>query len=69
MSHDSFTPHRAPGHSSEHVAEPSDVSTATSLMREGPRGALVLASISVALLFIGWLLFYVLLFLPRGSVG
>ena len=37
--------------------------------RHGPRGALVVAGISVALLFIGWLAFYFLLFMPRGSVG
>jgi hypothetical protein len=32
-------------------------------------GALVVASIAVALLFIGWLAFYFLLFLPRGAIG
>jgi hypothetical protein len=32
-------------------------------------GALVVASIAVALLFLGWLAFYFLLFIPRGSVG
>jgi hypothetical protein len=34
-----------------------------------PRGALLVASIAVALLLLGWLAFYVLLFLPRGAVG
>jgi len=38
-------------------------------LKYGPRGALVIAGIGVALLFIGWLAFYFLLFLPRGSVG
>ena len=32
-------------------------------------GALVVATIAVGLLFVGWLLFYFVLFLPRGSVG
>ena len=32
-------------------------------------GAFFLAGISVALLFVGWLAFYFLLFMPRGSIG
>ena len=36
---------------------------------DGPLGALLVAGISVGLLFVGWLLFYFLLFMPRGSVG
>jgi len=43
--------------------------TAAEGLQHGPRGALVLASVSVGLLFIGWLAFYFLLFIPRGSVG
>ena len=35
----------------------------------GAHGAFFLAGVSVALLFIGWLAFYFLLFMPRGSVG
>jgi hypothetical protein len=38
-------------------------------LRYGPRGALLVAGISTALLFVGWLAFYFLLFIPRGSVG
>ncbi len=38
-------------------------------LRNGPVGALVVASIAVALLFIGWLTFYFLLFMPRGAIG
>jgi hypothetical protein len=34
-----------------------------------PRGALVVAGLAVAVLFLGWLAFYFLLFLPRGSIG
>ena len=43
--------------------------TAAECLKHGPRGALVLASVSVGLLFVGWLAFYFLLFMPRGSVG
>lgn len=53
----------------EHVAAPIDAQTAAEALKHGPRGALVLASISVALLFVGWLLFYFVLFMPRGPVG
>ena len=52
----------------EHVAAPIDAQTAAEALKHGPRGALVLASISVGLLFVGWLAFYFLLFLPRGII-
>jgi hypothetical protein len=32
-------------------------------------GAYLIAGIAVGLLFIGWLAFYFLLFMPRGSIG
>ena len=55
--------------SGQHVAEPIESCGALSPLRYGPRGAYAVAGISVALLFIGWLAFYFLLFLPRGSIG
>jgi hypothetical protein len=33
------------------------------------RGAVLVSAIAVALLLLGWLAFYFLLFLPRGAVG
>lgn len=33
------------------------------------RGAVLVCAIAVALLLLGWLAFYFLLFLPRGAVG
>jgi hypothetical protein len=53
----------------EHVAPPINADTLAECLSHGPRGALLLAGISVGLLFIGWLLFYFVLFIPRGSVG
>jgi hypothetical protein len=53
----------------EHVAAPIDADTAAAALSHGPRGALLVAGISVGLLFIGWLLFYFILFMPRGPVG
>jgi hypothetical protein len=68
MSTDSHE-HSTAAASKEHVAEPIDAEMAIAALSGGPRGALALASISVGLLFIGWLLFYFLLFMPRGSIG
>ena len=53
----------------EHVAAPVKPEAAAEALRNGPIGALIVASIAVALLFIGWMLFYFLLFLPRGPIG
>jgi hypothetical protein len=38
-------------------------------LSSGPMGAYLIAGIAVALLFIGWLAFYFLLFMPRGAIG
>ena len=38
-------------------------------LTEAPRGALVVSGIAVALLMLGWLGMYFLVFLPRGPVG
>jgi hypothetical protein len=53
----------------EHVAVPIDAESAAALLKDGPRGAYFLAGVSVGLLFVGWLLFYFLLFMPRGNIG
>jgi len=53
----------------EHVAAPIGSAEAAQALRNGPIGALVVAGIAVALLFIGWMAFYFFLFLPRGPVG
>jgi hypothetical protein len=53
----------------EHVALTGDVEAVRLALRDGPRGALIIGSISVALLLAGWLAFYFLLFLPRGGVS
>jgi hypothetical protein len=51
------------------ASAPIDASGALDNIEYGSRGAWLVAGISVGLLFIGWLAFYFLLFLPRGSVG
>jgi hypothetical protein len=42
---------------------------ASAALSHGARGAVLIAGIAVALLFIGWLLFYFVLFMRRGYVG
>ena len=41
----------------------------TGILRRGPRGAMLVASVAVGMLFLGWLLFYFVLFMRRGYVG
>jgi hypothetical protein len=53
----------------ERVAPAISRSAALEALKDGPRGALVIAATTVGLLFIGWLLFYFFLFLKRGTVG
>jgi hypothetical protein len=52
-----------------HVSAPIKARAAADTLKDGPRGAYFVAGISVGLLFIGWLAFYFLLFIPRGSIG
>ena len=61
--------HSSAAHLPEHVAAPMRADEATEALRNGPKGALVIASIAVAILFVGWLAFYLLLFMPRGPIG
>jgi hypothetical protein len=53
----------------EHVAAPIGAAAAAEALKRGPIGALILSTIAVGLLFIGWILFYFLLFMGRGPVG
>jgi hypothetical protein len=45
------------------------VDTTALALRDGPIGAFIVAGIAVGSLFAGWLAFYFLLFMPRGSIG
>ena len=62
-------PHRSAAHSPEHVAAPIGAQAAAEALKHGPRGALLMSAVAVALIFIGWLAFYFLLFRPRGPIG
>jgi len=62
-------------HSPAHVGAPGRVDApissdeAARALRAGPIGAYIVAGISVALVFIAWLVFYFFVFMPRGSIG
>ena len=51
------------------VADDVDEQALADVMRTVPLGAGVLAGSAVALLVLGYLLIYILVFLPRGIVG
>ena len=62
-------PHETAAHLPEHAAAPIGSDEAAEALRNGPVGALLVAGVAVGLLFIGWMAFYFLLFLPRGPIG
>ena len=51
------------------VADNVDETALASVMRTVPLGAAVLAGSAVTLLVLGYLLVYILVFIPRGTVG
>ncbi len=62
-------PQQATKHSPEQAGAPISAAEAAQALRDGPIGAYIIAGIAVGLLFLGWLAFYFLLFMPRGSIG
>jgi hypothetical protein len=51
------------------VADEVDEAALASVMHTVPLGAAVLAGTTVALLVLGYLLIYTLVFIPRGTIG
>ena len=51
------------------VADEVDEAALALVLRTVPLGAAVLAGSTVALLVLGYLLVYILIFIPRGTVG
>jgi hypothetical protein len=58
-----------PAASSSDTEDEIDQRALAEVMRTVPLGAGVLAGAAVALLVIGYLLIYTLVFIPRGTVG
>ena len=53
----------------ENVAVHGDDDEVQKIVASGPRGALALAGLAVALLLALWLAFFILVYLPRGASG
>jgi hypothetical protein len=51
------------------VADDIDETALATVMRSVPLGAAILAGSAVAMLVLGYLLVYILVFIPRGTVG
>jgi len=51
------------------VQDGVDEAALAAVMRHVPLGAGLLAGVAVALLVLGYLLIYALVFIPRGTVG
>ena len=51
------------------VADDVDETALATVMRSVPLGAAVLAGSAVAMLVVGYLLVYILVFIPRGTIG
>jgi hypothetical protein len=64
-----YESHQSAAANKEHVAAPIGTEAAAEALERGPIGALTVSVIAVGLLFLGWMLFYFLLFMGRGPVG
>jgi hypothetical protein len=53
----------------ESVAPGAARAAAEEALKDGPRGALIIAACAVGLIFAAWLFFYFVLFMGRGQVG
>ncbi|MET4177549.1 hypothetical protein [Bradyrhizobium sp. LA7.1] len=53
----------------ENVAFHGNDDEVLAIVAEGPRGAALVAGISVAILLTIWIAFFFFIFVPRGSVG
>ena len=62
-------PHQTATYSPDKIGAPVSTEEAAQALRDGPIGAFVVAGIAVGVLFIAWLVFYFLLFIPRGAIG
>jgi hypothetical protein len=56
-------------HRPENVALHGDDDDVRKIVAMGPRGAIALAGLAVAVMLALWLAFFVFVFLPRGAVG
>jgi len=62
-------PHQMATNSPEQIGVSVSTEEAAQALRDGPIGAFVVAGIAVGVLLIAWLVFYFLVFMPRGAIG
>lgn len=53
----------------DYESDEEELKRVEAALDHGPRGAVAVSLIAVALLMVGWLGMYFLVFLPRGTVG
>ena len=53
----------------DYTSEAEELRRLEAAMEEAPKGAVVVSGIAVGLLILCWLLIYIFVFLPRGTVG
>jgi hypothetical protein len=51
------------------ISEPANEEAVEKALASTPRGAFVLGALLLGMMLAGWLAFYFLLFLPRGTIG
>jgi hypothetical protein len=51
------------------ISKPANEEAVEKALAMTPRGAFVLGALLLAMMLAGWLAFYFLLFLPRGTIG
>ena len=61
--------HQKATNSPDQIGAPVSTEEAAQALRDGPIGAFVVAGIAVGVLLIAWLVFYFLVFMPRGAIG
>jgi hypothetical protein len=57
----------ATGH--DYASDDEELERLEKALEGGPRGAIAVSGIAVGLLMVCWLLIYLFVFLPRGTVG
>ena len=58
-----------PSSAHDYASDAEELERLEKALEGGPRGAIAVSAIAVALLLLGWLGIYFLVFLPRGTVG
>lgn len=64
-----YEAHHSAAQQPTHTDAPVGVDDLAEALKDGPIGALAISALAVGLLFIGWMAFYFLLFMPRGPIG